>query len=368
MVKPRAHLRPVVRLEKVDRGTSVGLDRNERVSPLDPEHFQEILRQLRPEMLCHYPDPAPLIEKLSQAFQLPIDHLSPSCGSDATIRRTFHAFLEPNDVVVSPTPTYGMYEVYAEIFQAKFHTLEYERDMSLDVERFLELIDDQTKLVCLANPDQPTGSTVSISEINRIAETARQMDAVLLVDEAYFPAHPESAIDLVARHDNLIVSRSFSKLWGLAGIRLGCAAAQPNLIESLNKVRGAHEVTSVAIAIGCYMLDRPELMHAFHENLNAGRAVLRATAKRLDLGFPSCPTNFQLLRLPADVNTRDIVRRMEENGFLIKGAFKADAVSDCIRVTLDYPEVMQRFCKALETSLAKTEKCAPPSIAAEKGR
>ena len=351
MIEPKQHLKKVVRTEKVDRGGRIGLDRNERVTPLSHEHFQKILATLTPDMLNGYPDVAPLMTRLEKLTECPQDWISATCGSDAVIRHAYHAYVSAGDTVVFPSPTYAMYGVYAEIVDGRAIQIAYNSDRTLDVGAMLEAIKMKPRLVGIANPDQPTGTVLPEQELRRIAAAARDVGALFLIDEAYFPAYPHSAISMVREFENLAVARSFSKLWGMAGLRLGFVIARPPVIEALQKVRGAHEVNAMAVAIGSYMLDHPEIMQAYTREIEEGRGVLREFARRENLGFPQCPTNFQLLELPPEMDGVKVVRDIKEAGFLVKGGYTEPSMRGCIRVTLDGPEMMGRFTMVLGQTL-----------------
>jgi histidinol-phosphate aminotransferase len=165
-------------------------------------------------------------------------------------------------------------------------------------------------------------------------------------------------VSLTRDFDNVIVTRTFSKVGGLAGLRLGFLVANPNVVEGVNRVRGAFEVNAAAIAMGCLVLDRPDIGDRYLREIEEGRAVLAATVADLGLGFPPCPTNFQLVEFPEGLDTRRVVDELFKRKYLVKGAFTAPSVRRCIRVTLGDAEVMRGFAEALRDVLVlKGEQC-----------
>ena len=149
----------------------------------------------------------------------------------------------------------------------------------------------------------------------------------------------------------MVVTRTFSKVGGLAGLRLGYLAASPEIVAGIKKVRGAHEVNAVAIAMGCFVLDHPAVALRHLAEIASGRQVLAAAAADLGLGFPACPTNFQLLELPDSIPPSGVVARLKDLGYLVRGGFAAPAVRRCLRVTLGGPDVMAGFAIALRSAL-----------------
>lgn len=331
-----------------DRSGYIALDRNERVSPFGPEIHASLLAQLTPALFSAYPDLGPLYDRLGRVSGLGVEWLCTGAGSDSIIRRAFHAFLEPGDAVVTTQPTYAMYEIYAAMFRANYRTVPYEPDLTLDIDRLLRVIREGAKIVAIANPDQPSGTVLGLGEIERIAAAARDADALMLVDEAYFPFHSETALALVSSFENMLVVRSFSKAYGIAGLRVGFGAAHPNLIAPLQVVRGSGEVNAAGAAVATWLLDNPGVITDFVDNVERGRAVLLDCATRLGMSAPDCRANFQLLRLPEGLSAAAVGEGLKHAGYLVKFGFKHAGLKDCIRVTIDQPSVMEAFCHCLE--------------------
>ena len=218
MIETRPHLQAIERVDSADlRGDFVRLDRNDGATALSAAAFREIVDGMGPKIFADYPDPQPLNHRLAESLGLPADHVQATNGSDAAIRRAFHAYVAPGDRVVFAAPSYAMYAVYCRIFEAEPVALDYGDDRRLNLDRFLDLVTADTRLVCIANPDQPTGAALAEDELRRIAAAARRADALCLVDEAYHPCHPVTAVGLIPEFDNLLVTRSFSKVGGIEG-------------------------------------------------------------------------------------------------------------------------------------------------------
>lgn len=350
MIEPNEHLKAIHRTSErmPERIGRVKMDLNERVTPFDTATWARLLEQLRPEMLCHYPDPSPLYERLAAQLGLPEEMIYITPGSDAAIRMLFQTYVRPGDPVVFPEPTFAMYAVYAQVFQARPRTVAYERGRPLDLALLTGRLADGARILAIANPDQPTGAVMSRENLLSLARAARDSGTLLIIDEAYYPFYPESALDLARTFDNVAVLRTFSKVGGLAGLRVGYLLANPAITDAITRVRGSFEVNTVAIALACYLLDHPEITRAYLDEVRQGREVLREMAGALGLGFPSCPANFQLLRFDAGTSTADLAAQLAERGYLVKGGFAAPCVSDCLRVTLAGPGVMRRFWRDCE--------------------
>jgi histidinol-phosphate aminotransferase len=350
--EPREHLLAIERTPErhEQREGFVCLDRNERVGGISDAFFRDMLAQLSPREITAYPDAGPFIATLSAHLGFPESHIAETNGSDAALRRTFMAYLRPGGEVVSLKPSYAMYDLYTRIFQGKSRRVPYRADRTVDVDAFLGAIQAGTQLVIFARPDQPVGTAMAESDVRKIVAHAAGIGAICVVDEAYHPFFPETALPLVREFENLIVTRSFSKYPGCAGIRLGYAVAAPPLIKGLMAVRGGNEVSSLSLAIGRYMLGRLEIAEQFRKDVEESREMLSGTARELGFVPLDCATNFQHLRCPAGINAEAVVEALKRRGYLVKG-YSEPPLSECVRVSLSGRDVIAPFLRELEAAM-----------------
>lgn len=272
------------------------LDKNENTDPALAAVIRRILAELSPEFLYSYPESAPLYAKLAQWVGLSVDHLLLTAGSDGAIRQVFEAFVDPDDTVLLTEPTFAMYPVYARMFGARMVTLAYRPSADgpqLDAEEVIGAIRaERPKLVCLPNPNSPTGTIFEPDALRSIVTAAGEAGALLLLDEAYHPFHPWTAAPWVDEFPNLIIARTFAKAWGMAGLRIGYAIAHPSIARVLHKVRPMYEVNTIAVAAMERMLDFRDAMEASVARLIAGRERFRAAMGELGLKTLASHGNF----------------------------------------------------------------------------
>ena len=253
------------------------LDKNENIDPELARLTTKILHSLPAHAAFAYPEPAALYHKLGASVGLGAEHMLLSAGSDGSIRAAFEAYVEPGDVIIHPNPTFTMYSVYCQIYGAKAVTLDYRASADgpiLDVEDVIRAIRTAAaKLVCLANPDSPTGTVFSPSDLRAIVEAAGEAGSVMLVDEAYYPFYEETALPWVRDYGHLIVTRSTGKAWGIAGLRIGYAVAAPEIATILHKVRAMYETSTVAMTLFERLLDHEDAMRASVSRILDGKAV-----------------------------------------------------------------------------------------------
>jgi histidinol-phosphate aminotransferase len=331
----------------------IGLDRNERVQPL-PGWFLERLRSsLESALLTSYPITDELYRKLSLQFDMPEEQFLLTTGSDAAIKALYHAYVQPGDKVVMLDPSYAMYEVYAQMFQAQACKVSFNDRLELDVSELLDSIVPGVRFVIIANPNQPTATVLSEQVLLELAERTRAVNALLAIDEAYYPFHPHTVFPWIKKIPNLVVTRTFSKAAGLAGVRVGLVGGHPEVIANLFKVRSAHDVNSLAAMCASHIVDCPQIVDDYVSQVKAGAQVLAERARNLGLAPLPTPTNFMLIRVAQRCTPPVLIEKLRDAGFMVKGPFASSCLADCIRVTLGPPELMTAFADALEKALSE---------------
>lgn len=219
-------------LNSIPRSSSMlWLDKNENLDPTMLAVSAEILASIPPIALATYPEAGDLYRKLSTWIGVDPEALLLTPGSDGAIRLTFETFIDDGDFVLHTNPTFAMYPIYCQMFGASAIAIEYSmvgNEPSLEV---LQIVDSikrhQPKLVCLPNPDSPTGTVISPDDLKKILSVCEEFNCVLLVDEAYHPFYKWSIVPWTKTSKNLIVARTFAKAWGLLAYALVTLLATP---------------------------------------------------------------------------------------------------------------------------------------------
>jgi len=254
--------------------SALWLDKNENLDPFLSKAIQDVMREINPIALSSYPDFATLYKRLAEVVGVPSNYLALTAGSDGAIKATFEVFVSPGDVVIHTSPTFAMYTVYCRMFGAKASAVNYRVGPNGPLLTPLEILgaikNNKPKLVCIPNPDSPTGSVLNEGDLRKIIETCREVNSVILIDEAYYPFSSQTCVPWVAEYKNLIVARTFAKAWGLAGLRIGYVVACPETIEYFHKVRPMYEVSTVAGEIVLAMLSNEDQMLQSVQRLKQG--------------------------------------------------------------------------------------------------
>lgn len=328
------------------------LDRNERVCNASNSILDALWQEMPPSILHVTPDVGALYDAVAAHEDIPRDRLYLSQGITEGIRFIYETLTNPGDNVIVLDPTYPMYQVYAELFQLEYRRFGYGQDHKPDFQTLEDAIDDRTAVVAIANPNLPIESALTVDQIRGIANRCKERDIVLVVDEAYHHFGAETAKGLVGEFDNLVVMRTFSKAWGMAGIRLGYMISQPQNIAYLNKTRSLVETNAFSMHAAMFALERPHLMADHVQEVKAGVADLQAGLDELGVPWHGGQfTNGLMIFLRTDIEASGAVAFMRERKIYIRGAFEPP-YDTCIRVSLGDPESMQSFLSAFKEYLA----------------
>jgi histidinol-phosphate aminotransferase len=309
--------------------------------------------------LGRYPDPAgfDLKQALSDRYDVPQSWLTLGNGSNDILELVAMALLESGTSCVYSQHAFVVYKLSTQARGAR-HIVVPARDFGHDLPAMLEAIDDTTRLVFIANPNNPTGTYLSNAALESfLAEVAKRHGSrvTVVLDEAYNEfLEPELRVDsvgLVKKYPNLLVSRSFSKAYGLAGLRVGFAVAQPALTDLLNRVRQPFNVNSLAQAAAIAALqDKDFLARSFAVNRD-GKAQLQNAFTQLGLKFVPSYANFVLVHVgdAARINL-ELLKR----GVIVRPV-TGDGLPEWLRVSIGLPEENQKFIDAL-TAILKTSR------------
>jgi histidinol-phosphate aminotransferase len=324
------------------------LDFNENTLACSPR-VVDALRSITAADLTRYPEREPLERRVAGHLGLAPAQVLLTNGVDEAIHVLCQTYLDAGSEVLLPVPTYTMYEVYASGTAARVVRVPANAGFAFPLEALCEAITPATRLICIANPNSPTGQAVRREDLLRVIEAAPQ--AAVLIDEAYFHFHGETVLDMVGRAPNVIVARTFSKAYGLAGLRLGalCAAEEPMLW--MRRAISPYSVNSVALACLAAALDDEDYLRWYVAEVLASRAEFQLA---LDgIGVPHWPSqaNFVLVNIGAQHSA--FVEAMRRRGVLVRDRSSDPGCQGCVRVTLGTREQTQQAIAAVEESLAE---------------
>ena len=304
-----------------------------------------------------YPDGASfdLRQALARRFGIDFAQVSVGNGADDLILQLSMAFLADGDEVVVSRSSFAMYDVYAHAMRARLVKTPLATGHGIDLGAMADAINDRTRLVYVCNPNNPTGTMSSAAEVDAFLRRVPE-DVLCVLDEAYCEMvesddFPDSLCYVREGRPNIIVLRTFSKVYGLAGIRLGYAFGHPAVLEALTKVKPAFTVNVLAQAAGVAALDDAEFVERTVTMNREGRHQLMDAFDRLGLEYAESHTNFLLVRVGPDAGA--IHQRLLERGVIVRPCTGYE-LPEFLRVSIGTPPQNERFIEALEEILERS--------------
>jgi histidinol-phosphate aminotransferase len=323
------------------------LDFNENTVACSPK-VREVLCSISAGSLTRYPEREPVEAIVAAFLGLAPAQVALTNGVDEAIHVLFEAFLEVGNELLLPVPTYTMYEVYASATDARVVSVLAGDDLKFPFERMLAAITPRTKIIAIANPNSPSGSVATRAQLLELA--ARAPQAVLLVDEAYFHFHGETVIDLIGIVPNLIVARTFSKAYGLAGLRLGLLAGPAELMRWVKRVLSPYSVNSLALACLPSALEDAAYVDWYVGEVVAARAEFEAALDQAGVRRWPSQANFVLTEIGAE--HKEFTRLMSAAGVLVRDRSSDPGCDGRVRITIGTRDQMRQAAGALSETLA----------------
>lgn len=281
-----------------------------------------------------YPDPLQneLKKKLGEIKKIDPSRIFLGNGSDEAIDLLIRAFCEPGkDAVLSISPSYGMYQVAAETNAVEFRTVLLNPDFTLDVPRLMNAINPSVKIIFICSPNNPSGNVFRKADLMAILEN---FDGILLVDEAYIDFSPENTIlGELNQYPNLVVLQTFSKAWGLAGIRLGIAYASEGIIAVLNKIKYPYNVNVLTQKVALDALNNRSKKEKWVKNIIQQREILSEQLKQMKVTGHVYPSDANFLLVKAK-KSDELFNYLINTQIITRNRSKVVLCEDCIRITV----------------------------------
>jgi len=341
MIKTKSHLKDLYRTKPRSRRGYLCLDMNEGMPGLPDGFVRRTISSIKGDFLALYPEYHALKKTIAAHNGIAAENICLSNGSDGAIKYIFDAYISPGDKVLMTDPTFAMYPVYCKMFRARPVIVEYNDDLSFPMEKFLKSISRGIRMAVVVNPNNPSGTALKVRELIPIIKKAHESDTIIIVDEAYFYFYPETTIRLIKKYDNLIVLRTFSKLCGLAGLRIGYAASSPEITKNLRKIRPTYDVNAAAALFAEGLLKNKNIIRKLISVLKEGADYLISRLKEEGIEYKRGVANFVLIRCGDRVG--EMIDRLERKGVLVNGNFRQKFLKDYLRVTISNKRYMARF-------------------------
>jgi histidinol-phosphate aminotransferase len=326
------------------------MNMNENTGGCSPRVYRK-LASLTALEVSRYPHREHCEEITARFLGVNADQVVLTNGVDEGIHLICETYLREEDEAILVVPTFGMYAIYIHATGAKTITIPMNLDFSFPIDEIIAAITPRTKMIALANPNNPSGTVASSSDLLRIVEHAP--DAAVLIDEAYFEFYGESVLGAVEKYDNLFVARTFSKAYGLAGLRLGVLIGSSAQMEMVRRVSSPYNVNAAALACLPVALSDAQFVSDYLRQVFDGRLHLQMLCEEFGLQYWPSHANFVLLRIGEKYG--HFIELMRERGILVRDRNSDPGCEGCVRITIGTAEQNKTLMETMRSVLIELE-------------
>lgn len=329
------------------RAGKLRLDFNENTMGCSPRVIEALKSCLSAEGLSMYPEYGEAREELAEFFGVSPDEFTMTNGTDEAIQLFVNTFVDAGAEAIVLRPSYPLYRFYLEVADAAIREIGYRENFEFPLEELIGAVGPETRAIFISNPNNPTGAGIGLAEVLRIVKTAP--DAAVLVDEAYFEFSGVTALARIREFPNLFVSRTFSKVHGMAGMRCGCLFSSIENVRWMRKAQSPFSVNTPAlIAVRAAVRDREYAANYVAEVLEAREMACEGLRR---LGVPFYPSHSNFVLFNAGERAIAIRDALRERGVLVRD--RSYEIPGCVRLTIGTRAQIARFLEEMETLWAR---------------
>lgn len=321
------------------------LDKNERVSSFKNFLLKKI--QLNSFDLTSYPETGSIYKNLAIQYKLSINNFILTAGSEFGLRLCFQYFCnKKKSKVITLNPTFGMVDVYSKLFEVNQIKINYNKKLELEIDKFIYCIKPNISLIIIANPNSPTGTIIEKKIITKILSKAKKNNIPVLIDEAYAGFYNYSFINLITKFNNLIILRTFSKSFGLAGLRVGFLAANKKIIKEIYKYKPMYEINSAATKAVLFFQKNKRIVKQYLKDTQKGKSFFEKKCTEMKIKYLKTFANFIHIKLGK--KKKKIERQLYKSKILTRKGPGVKGLEDYLRVTLGPVNEMKKIISVLQ--------------------
>ena len=342
-----SNIKDLVRIfDQNERKDYLRLDLNENPGGLPEDFIIETLKKVTPQFIAQYPETLHFTEVLAEHIGTDISHLCITNGSAEAIRYIIQSFTSIDGRIVGVVPSYFMFQVYSAMYKRNFIKVPYNEDLSINIESIIKELTRETQMLILLNPNNPMGNVYSEQEFERLFNVCQEKEITILIDEADHYFYPNTFIKYALDNRRVLVTRTFSKLFSMAGCRLGYVCGHPEDIKYVQKFCTPHNTNAFAMLFAENILTTPGVLDSLIKKYNEGRNYLIDSLNTYGYRHKGEAGNFIFIEPKSDAE--NVVKRMkEEKKILIKVYENVGEFGDCLRVSIGEKQYMEKFVDAL---------------------
>ncbi len=318
-------------------------DMNENPEGLPKDFVDAVLTEVTPKFLAMYPEPRGFIKKYAELLGVGEENISATNGSDMAIRYILESFGERGKDVVGVSPSFEMYRIHCSILGLNYKAVEYEKDLSFDFQKLLSSIDENTRIVSMLNPNMPIGNVYTEEQVRLAISKAGEVNALVVIDEAYHYFYPDSFLSLAEEFDNVLILRTFSKFFSMAGCRLGVVIGNPSLIKHLNQAKLSFDANAFALLFAERLLDRKDIIERMVESEKEGKGYALGELEKRGYVVPESNGNYLLVKTKKA--PKEVFEELKEQKILVH-TYSNPVIKDYIRISTGSKRAMEKVLPA----------------------
>ncbi len=309
----------------------IRLDKNERADPHIKFFLEKLKKNISSDLISAYPEFGLIYKKLSKKLKISSNNLVFTAGSDQAIKNTFELFYKKNKDVITIDPTFAMVDIYCKIFKTNQLKIGYDKNLKLRVSDIYNSINKNTCLIIIANPNSPTGTLIKKNDLIKIIKKAEKFNTKVLLDEAYYEFSNYNFLSKIKLYKNLIIIRTFSKIFGFAGLRCGYVISNKDIIKKYFAIKPMYEINSIAVKALEIVLNNSKFIKLYLKEMRQGEEFAKVFCKQNNFKFIKCHANF--FHIDFGHNPKKIQNYLLKKKILIKGGPGVETYEKYLRIS-----------------------------------
>lgn len=351
MIKIKKHLRNIKRIDNYsDRSKyKLNLDRNENIIGLSEFYKNKLAKYIFKKKINHYPNLKNSYLILSKFLEIHSDNLLFTEGVSGAIKNIMDSLdIKKNSEIIYPEPSFALYQIYSKIYNVKSRTYGYNKALELQYDKILQLVSKNTLIVFLPQPNIPIEGTIDFKKIKLLIQKLSEKNIILALDEVYYPFGNRTYLSLVKKYKNLIIMRSFSKAYGLAGARIGYLISSKDNIKIFNTVKGGYETNILSASAAEFIIKNNHIVKDYVRSIKLGYKYLKKELRKMNLtSLGGVNGNFVLILFTKRNVAKKVYTKFIQNKISVRYGFKK-IFENSILVTLAPLKEMKVFIKILK--------------------
>lgn len=334
-------------LTKKTRFDQIRLDKNERVSKFEKKFIDIFKKNLKSEHFNSYPELYNFYKNLSKIHKLSKSNFLVTAGIDGGLRSCIEMFGFSNKKVIILEPTFAMIKIYCNIYKKKIKLINYEKNLDLDIKKIYKNLNSSTSLIVISNPNSPTGTFINKDTLKKIILRAKKFNIKVVIDEAYYGFSNHTVLPFVQRFNNLIVLRTFSKAYGLAGLRVGYMVSNAKNIRKLFSIKPMYEINSLGILAANILLKNNSIKSNYIKDSLKGKKYLLDFFNKKKIKYLKSDGNFILFDLKK--NKSKYLKIFLKHKIKIAKNLRIKGHESYLRITIAPTSIMRKITSILKS-------------------